>query len=80
LNPYEFLLGALLLVLGFLYVTNRDKNKSGPAEREVAGERSAEVEELQKEIAALDERIQVLERIVTDRRYDLDEEIKNLGD
>ena len=34
--------------------------------------------ELEKEVAVLEDRIQVLERIVTDSRYDLDRKIANL--
>lgn len=79
MNPFEFILIAVALVLGYLYLTKLEKNKAKKAGRKDAGLQSAEVESLRQEIATLDERIQVLERIVTDSRYDLDKEINDLG-
>ena len=40
---------------------------------------SAREERLQRELAELRDRVETLERIVTDRRYDLDREFENLG-
>ena len=79
MNPFEFILLALLFVLSYMYLSKRERNKAQKAGRKAAGLQSAEVENFRKEIAALDERIQVLERIITDRRYDLDKEINDLG-
>ena len=79
MNPFEFILLALLFVLSYMYLSKRERNKAQKAGRKATGLQSAEVENFRKEIAALDERIQVLERIITDRRYDLDKEINDLG-
>jgi Tfp pilus assembly protein PilO len=34
---------------------------------------------LQRDLAAIKQRLAVLEKIITDKRYDLDEEFKSLG-
>ena len=75
MNPFEFALTIIVIVFGYKLVTtlieHREKRQAGSAELEA-------VQRMQKELAALDDRIQVLERIVTDGRYNLDQEIKDL--
>ncbi len=45
---------------------------------DVTAKGDVRAEALEAELAVVNERIAVLERIVTDRRYDLDEEIRQL--
>jgi hypothetical protein len=74
-NPFEFIIILLVLVLGYkLFSTYAHKKE----EHRDAG--AQVTDDLRKELARLDKRIQVLERIVTDGRYDLDRELKDLGD
>ena len=77
MNPFEFIISALVLVLGYKLVMAFTGRKE---ERRAAGVQSTDIRKLEEEIAVLDDRIQVLERIVTDGRYDLDQKIKDLGD
>ena len=48
----------------------KHRRRKGDSERE---------ERLERELAQLRDRVETLERIVTDRRYDLDREFENLG-
>ena len=48
----------------------KHRRRKGDSERE---------ERLGRELAELRDRVETLERIVTDRRYDLDREFENLG-
>ena len=67
-----FLIVAMTLAIP-LYALHVKKHKRprrpGPSERE---------EQLEREIAELRDRVETLERIVTDRRYDLDREFEDL--
>jgi len=71
INVFEFVLGVVLIV--FVYKTIETYIKSRP-EQAKAGEDS----DLDAELHALEERVRVLERIVTDERYDLKRQFKDL--
>jgi len=74
MHPFEFALALVALVFLFKLVrlaivhTKRAPSRDDPANAELL-ERLRQVEE----------RVQVLERIVTDERYDLRQQFKDLG-
>jgi hypothetical protein len=73
MNPFEFVIAILALV--FLYklvdarLRARDRQPSDDGHRV----------ELQQRLEQVEERVRVLERIVTDERFDLKQQFKDLG-
>lgn len=63
----------IFVVQYFRYRTAIAQNKANPDERA-----AIEVERLRSEVATLKERVEVLETIVTDSRYDLQSRIASL--
>ncbi len=74
LNAFEFVLGILIIVFVYKTIESYIKSRSAPAQ---AG---AEKTDLDADLRALEERVRVLERIVTDERYDLKRKFKDLED
>lgn len=64
-------------VLPITFFAIHSENKKKMAELAAQGDH-ARAEALQAELALVNERLAVLERIVTDRRFDLDNEIRQL--
>lgn len=73
-NPFEFVLAliAICFVYSLLSAWLRQRGKVDRAAESANGE-------LLARLARAEERIQVLERIVTDERYDLKRQIDELG-
>lgn len=71
LNVFEFVIVLVIAILGFRLWETRIKQK-----HEVTEE--ADDQGLQSKLEALEERIQVLERIVTDSQFDLRREFEDL--
>jgi len=72
MNPFEFVLAIVLVGMFFKLLQKRMDRRH---ENETAGESN----ELRARLAELEERIQVLERIVTDDRADLKREFRDLA-
>jgi hypothetical protein len=74
MNPFEFALALIALVFVFklvrLVVAN---NQRAPRRDDPANA------ELLERLNQVEERVRVLERIVTDERYDLKQQFKDLG-
>jgi uncharacterized protein YicC (UPF0701 family) len=75
MNPFEFVI--TILVLSFIYklVSTALQNKSQSRVREG----DAVNAELLQRLEQVEERVRVLERIVTDERFDLKQQFKDLG-
>ncbi|MBV9930128.1 MAG: hypothetical protein JO013_04200 [Alphaproteobacteria bacterium] len=74
MNQYEFVLGIVLIVMVASIV--RTMVRQNPPKRPAAPD--AEADRLRDEVKVLKERIQVLERIATDKSVMLDREIEEL--
>ena len=74
MNPYEFILGIILIVMVAGIFKARFKfNSQRPVD-------DAQAQQMREEIRTLKERIQVLERIATDKESMLEREIEQLRD
>lgn len=73
LNAFEFVLAILIIVFAYKTISSYIQSRSDHAK---AGEAS----DLDADLQALEERVRVLERIVTDERYDLKRKFKDLED
>jgi hypothetical protein len=78
MNPYEFILGITLIVMvaGMVIGVSKARfkyNSQRPSE-------DGQAQQMREEIRALKERIQVLERIATDKESLLEREIEQLRD
>jgi hypothetical protein len=81
MNPFEFILGVLILVFAFTII----RHKMGipvRSMREMRGDPAddRETERLRQQVTQLQGRINVLERIVTDRGVDTAAQIEALRD
>jgi len=81
MNPFEFVLGVLIVVFAFTII----RHKMGipvRSMREMRGEpvNNAENERLRSQVQQLQDRIRVLERIVTDRGVETAAQIEALRD
>jgi hypothetical protein len=75
MHPFEFALAIVSLVLIFKLIRLAIvSNKSSTPRRADAVDA-----ELLERLRQVEERVQVLERIVTDERYDLKQQFKDLG-
>ena len=74
MNPFEFVIAILVLVFGYKLIAG------GRLRRHRAYEEQADAAsgEAKKRLDELEERVRVLERIVTDERYDLKRQFKEL--
>lgn len=72
MNPFEFVIAIIVIVFGYKLVTMRmqQKNLRRPDDPERI--------EWQQRLDQLEERVKVLERIVTDDKYDLKRQIEAL--
>ena len=73
MNPFEFAFAIVALVLIFNFV------KRVARQRHLAPREDPVVPELLERLRQVEERVRVLERIVTDERYDLKQQFKDLG-
>lgn len=88
MNPFEMVIGIVLIVMVANVLKARYKAKHGILEDEHGNERLAhaagtgEAQRLREDVRALKERVQVLERVITDQRQssDLSLEIEKLRD
>ena len=80
MNPFEFVLGVLIIIFGFAIL----KHKFGIPDRRQANDDTnvggAENQRLRGQVQQLQERIRVLERIVTDRGVETASQIEALRD
>ena len=76
MNPYEMVLGIVLIATIGAILKARFKSEA----RRVRVADDPEAIRLKEEVKILRERIQVLERIVTDKESQLDREIERLRD
>jgi hypothetical protein len=76
MNPFEMVLGIVIVVMIATVLKARYK-AVGPS---AAGSDDSESRRLKEEVRALRERVQVLERIATDKESQLDREIERLRD
>jgi hypothetical protein len=73
MNAFEFVLGILIIVFAYKVIETYIKSRSQQT-------KEAETTDLDAGLQALEERVRVLERIVTDERYDLKRKFKDLED
>ena len=74
MHPFEFALAIVALILIFKLIRLAIVHGKRPARRD-----DAVNAELVERLRQVEERVQVLERIVTDERYDLKQQFKDLG-
>jgi hypothetical protein len=82
MNPFEFVLGVLIVVFGFTIIRHR-MGIPLRSMREMRGDppvNDAENERLRGQVQQLQERLRVLERIVTDRGAETAAQIEALRD
>jgi membrane protein implicated in regulation of membrane protease activity len=77
MNPFEFVL--LILILAFGYSLLSTWMKQRRVEQRRAAREAEANEDLLGRLAQLEERVKVLERIVTDERFDLRQQFRELG-
>jgi hypothetical protein len=70
MNPFEMAFGIVLIVCLMKVITSFARRKPPEADREL--------EQRLRRVENLEERVRVLEQIVTDRRYDLKRELDEL--
>lgn len=76
MHPFEFVI--IILVLTFLFkLVNTFLQTKGA--RRADADAAVEAEELRRRLESVEERVQVLERIVTDEAYDLKRQFKDLA-
>ncbi len=88
MNPFEMVIGIVLIVMIANVLKARYKAQHGILEDEDGNERlakpadTAEAARLREDVRGLKERVQVLERVITDQRQtsDLSIEIEKLRD
>lgn len=73
MNVFEFVLAILLIVFIYKLLETRMRH------RHETRTEDPPAEDMQARLDTLEERIRVLERIITDERYDLKREFKDLG-
>lgn len=73
MNPFELALGIVLIVFIYRLLDNHFKRSAEVKQS------NPEEEDIMARVDAMEERIRVLEKIVTDDRYDLKREFKDLG-
>ncbi|MGN6849137.1 MAG: hypothetical protein ACTHJK_06640 [Sphingomicrobium sp.] len=77
MNPFEFIFAVLILVFGFAFLVKRmELQRKFPA----SPEEPAENARLRGQVQQLQDRIRVLERIVTDRGVETAAQIEALRD
>lgn len=74
MNPFEFVIAILVLVFGYKLIAG-GKLRRLRMHEEQADTATAEAK---KRLDELEERVRVLERIVTDERYDLKRQFREL--
>lgn len=72
MNPFEFVIAIIVIVFGYKLISLRMQNRS--VRRGDDADRAA----WQQQLEQLEERVKVLERIVTDDRYDLKRQFEEL--
>ena len=77
MNPFEFVLVVLLMVFAFTIIKHKLGIRDG---KTAAPEENAEKDRLREQVKQLQERIHVLERIVTDRGVETAAQIEALRD
>jgi hypothetical protein len=75
MNPFEFVIAILVIVFCFKGIDTYMKTKAARRSDEEAAASNG----LLQRVGELEERVRVLERIVTDERYDLRRQFKDLG-
>jgi hypothetical protein len=78
MNPFEFVLGIVIVVMVAGIIMNRQRYKYGAGDQSQNGD--VDSVRMKEEIRTLRERIQVLERIATDKESGLEREIERLRD
>ena len=77
MSPFEFVLGLLGIIFAYklitIYLEQRSSNESASAERKLN-------DDVAERLTDLENRVQVLERIVTDQRSKLRKEFEDLSD
>jgi len=73
MTAFEFVLCILIIVFVYKAIATYIKSRSEQT-------KATDATDLDTDLRALEERVQVLERIVTDERYDLKRKFKDLED
>ena len=83
MNPFEFVLGVLILMFAFRIISHRMGMRAGldrRGDRFVEAQDSGETLRRREEVHELKERITVLERITVEKENSLAKEIESLRD
>jgi hypothetical protein len=72
MHPFEFALAIVALIFGFKLL------RTWMLQRQPSRAEEAVTRELRERLVQLEERVSVLERIVTDERFDLKQQFKDL--
>ncbi len=75
MHPFEFVISVVALVFLYKLITAWLRHR----ESRPAVDADATNSELLKRLAEVEERVRVLERIVTDERFELHQQFKDLG-
>lgn len=73
MNPFEFVIAIIAIVIGAQTIQKLAKIRS-----EKSASSNEDVDDAHAKLDALEERIRVLERIITENKYDLKREIDKL--
>jgi hypothetical protein len=71
--PFDFILAVIVLSFGYKLLEAWTRQKAGQRTAEEANS------ELVRRLGEVEERVRVLERIVTDERFDLRQQFRDLG-
>lgn len=74
MNPFEMVVAIVVVTFGAGVINNWLKNRNKVDRSEMDQQLGVRLEQIEK----LEERMRVLERIVTDRKYDLNKELHDL--
>jgi len=77
MNAFEFVI--VIVILGFIYKLLAAWMRSRELSRSNDDSANANVAAMQQRLGQLEERVQVLERIVTDDRFELKQQFKDLA-
>jgi hypothetical protein len=77
MNPFEFVITIIALFYGYKLISSWMRSREQSRANDASANEGAAV--MQQRLAQLEERVRVLERIVTDDRFELKQQFKDLA-